>query len=75
MRGRPAHRETYMYNPVNFVRKPTNAAKQIHVTPDTDLCGCYQEHTSRQRRQGASNYMEWHLDLRAFSAFHIRTLL
>ena len=39
MRGRPAHRETYMYNPVNLVRKPT---KQI--APDTDLCGCYQEH-------------------------------
>ena len=30
---------------------------------------------SRRRRQGASNYVERHLHLRAFSAFHIRTVL
>ena len=35
----------------------------------------YQEHMSRRRRQGASNYVERHLHLRAFSAFHIRTVL
>ena len=30
---------------------------------------------SRRRRQGASNYVERHLHLRAFSAFRIRTVL
>ena len=35
----------------------------------------YQEHMSRRRRQGASNYVERHLHLRAFSAFRIRTVL
>ena len=34
-----------------------------------------QEHMSRRRRQGASNYVERHLHLRAFSAFRIRTVL
>ena len=32
-----------------------------------------QEHMSRRRRQGASNYVERHLHLRAFSAYRIRT--
>ena len=32
-----------------------------------------QEHMSRRRRQGASNYVERRLHLRAFSAFRIRT--
>ena len=35
----------------------------------------YHEHMSRRRRQGASNYVERHLHLRAFSAFRIRTVL
>ena len=34
-----------------------------------------QEHMSSRRRQGASNYVERHLHLRAFSAFRIRTVL
>ena len=36
-----------------------------------------QEHMSRPRQQGASNYMyvERHLHLRAFSDFRIRTVL
>ena len=38
-------------------------------------CLCNQEHMSRRRRQGASNYVERHLHLRAFSAFRIRTVL
>ena len=29
---------------------------------------------SRWRRQGASNYVEWHFHLRIFSAFRIRTM-
>ena len=29
---------------------------------------------SHRRRQGASNYVEQHFHLRAFSAFHIRTM-
>ena len=34
-----------------------------------------QEHMSRRRRQGASNHVERHLHLHAFSAFRIRTVL
>ena len=36
------------------------------------LHGPRQEHMSRQ---GASNYVEWRLHLRAFSTFRIRTVL
>ena len=49
---------TYLYN---------------YVTITTMRLVYYQEHMSRQRRQGASNYVERHLHLRAFSTFRIRT--
>ena len=37
-------------------------------------CVLLQEHVSCRRRQGASNYVERHLHLHTFSAFHIRTM-
>ena len=34
----------------------------------------YQEHVSCQRRQGASNYVEWDVHLHTFSAFRVGTM-
>ena len=47
----------------------------MYVNGLEDASRYYQEHMSRRRRQGASNYVERHLHLRAFSAFRIWTVL
>ena len=73
------HVHMYMYYTCLAKYQSVDICIQGYTTKETHthvhMYMYYQEHMSRRRRQGASNYVERHLHLRAFSAFHIRTVV
>ena len=60
----------------SFDRNIIQEAQEEHIYEVCKKGNAFcQEHMSRRRRQGASNYVQRRLHLRAFSAFRIRTVL